>query len=329
MYLLKLSKTLVSTCLLLCSSSVFAAEKVTFQLDWLPGGDKAPIYVGIEKGFFKAEGLDVEISQGRGSTDAITKLATGRSDIGLADIGALLAARAESDVKVQAVMTVFSDAPHAFFTLEDSNYKTVADLKGKRVSSSPFTSSNLFLPLVLEINGVPADSVKLVKTDPGALNPMLINGATDAIIAWVTDIPKYQAQAKEAGKTLRVMPWYSAGLSIYSASVIASEEFLQKRPEAAKAFVRAYKKAVEFTWANPDESGAIVHKVVPEVDAKVASDTIKSIESLVYNEATTQDGLGALAPERLNKTWLVVAKAKELKADALNPELAVNRTLLD
>ena len=62
---------------LISSSSVMAADKVTFQLDWLPGGDKAPVYVGIQEGFFAEADLDVSIASGRGSTDALTKMATG------------------------------------------------------------------------------------------------------------------------------------------------------------------------------------------------------------------------------------------------------------
>ncbi|WP_160153674.1 ABC transporter substrate-binding protein [Microbulbifer sp. ALW1] len=329
MRLLNFSKTLAGFVLLLCSPALWAADKVTFQLDWLPGGDKAAVYVGIAKGFFADEGLEVEIAQGRGSTDAITKLATGRSDVGLADIGALLAARAESNVEVKAVMTVFSDAPHAFFTLEDSGINGVADIDGKRLASSPFTSSNMFLPLLLDMSGLPEDSVKLIKADPGALNPMLVNGATDAIIAWVTDIPKYRAQAEGAGKSIKVIPWYSAGLSIYSSSLIASETFIDERPDVAKRFVRAYKKSMDYTWANPEESGAAVHTAVPEVDALIAAETIKSIKSLVYNDISAKDGLGALEAKRLEKTWQIVAKAKGLDSAALDPEAAVSRQLLD
>ena len=324
-----LTLTLLSSTLLFASSALFAADKVTFQLDWLPGGDKAPVYVGIAKGFFADEGLDITIAQGRGSADAITKLATGNADIGLSDIGALMIARAESQVKVKAVMNVFSDAPHAFYTLSSSGIKTVADVKGKKLATSPFTSSNLFLPLVLDMNKVPQDSISLVKADPGALNPMLINGATDVVIAWVTDLSHYTEQAKLAGKELAIIPWYSAGISIYSASLIANESFLQKRPDVAKRFVKAYQKALAYTWAHPEESGAAVHKLVPEVDAAVAANTIKSIRSLVYNAVSEKDGVGTLEPARLAKTWELVAKAKELKTDALDPEQAVDRSLLN
>ena len=57
-----------------------APDKVVFQLDWVPGGDKAGIYAAVKQGFFSAEGLDVTVVSGRGSSDAVTKLATGAAD---------------------------------------------------------------------------------------------------------------------------------------------------------------------------------------------------------------------------------------------------------
>ena len=83
-----------------------AADKVIFQLDWLPGGDKSAIYAAQKEGFFTAEGLEVEIRTGRGSSDAVTKLATGAADVGVGGIAALMSAAAESGVPVKAVMAI-------------------------------------------------------------------------------------------------------------------------------------------------------------------------------------------------------------------------------
>src|ERR1051325_8525188 len=57
-----------------------AAERYVLMLDWLPSGDKAPAYVAVEKGYFAEEGLDITIQNARGSTDALTKAATGNAD---------------------------------------------------------------------------------------------------------------------------------------------------------------------------------------------------------------------------------------------------------
>ena len=55
---------LLGLALSLTSMTALAADKVSFQLDWLPGGDKAPVYVGLQQGFFAEQGLDVKVAQG-------------------------------------------------------------------------------------------------------------------------------------------------------------------------------------------------------------------------------------------------------------------------
>ncbi|HIQ53957.1 MAG TPA: hypothetical protein EYH51_11945, partial [Pseudomonas pachastrellae] len=209
----KASGVLAMVIAMSASGFAAAADKVTYQLDWLPGGDKAPVYAGIQQGFFADEGLEVTVASGRGSTDAITKIATGQADIGSADIGALMAARAQDTVPVSAVYMIFNQGPHAFFSLSDSGIESFSDIAGKKVATSPFTSSNAFLPLVLEANNMPGDAVSLTKADPGALGPMLVTGNTDAIIAWVTNIALFKQQAAAAGKDINVIRWSDAGLS--------------------------------------------------------------------------------------------------------------------
>ncbi|MEH6686757.1 MAG: ABC transporter substrate-binding protein [Halopseudomonas sabulinigri] len=324
----KASSVLAMVIAMSASGMAAAADEVTYQLDWLPGGDKAPVYTGIQQGFFAAEDLEVSIASGRGSTDAITKIATGQADIGSADIGALMAARAQDTVPVSAVYMIFNQSPHAFFSLSDSGINNFADIAGKKVATSPFTSSNAFLPLVLQANDMPADAVTLTKSDPGALGPMLVTGNTDAIIAWVTNIALFKQQAASAGKDINVIRWSDAGLSLYSSAVVASDEFLSERPDVAKRFMRAYDKSVRFTHENPEKAAADLHTMVPEVDAAVATAQIGDSMPLTFNEISEADGLGTMTPERIATTWKWVAQANELSLDSLDPETIVNRDFM-
>lgn len=310
---------------LLMSGAAQATDRVTFQLDWLPGGDKAPVYVGIAQGFFAEQGLDVRISQGRGSTDAMTKLATGQADIGLSDITALMAAHAEGGIPVRGVYSIFSQPPHAFYVLEDSGIEQVSDVAGKRIATSPFTSSNLFLPLLLEMNGVDEQSINLIQSDPGTLSPMLLNGRTDVVISWVTDQERYADNALSAGVTLRVIPWHEAGLEAYSTTLIASDRFLEERPDVARRFIDAYEQAIEYTWAHPNEAAEAVNAVVPEVEVDMAARTIEAIRPLVFNTFSETHGLGAFEPSRLAATWQWTAEAQEMDVNLLDPESIIDR----
>jgi NitT/TauT family transport system substrate-binding protein len=305
-----------------------AADPVTYQLDWLPGGDKAPIYVCIHEGFCADAGLEVTIEPGRGSSEAITKLATGTSDIGSAGIEALMAARATEDVPVTAVMNIFNTGPHAFYTTADSGITSITDVSGKAVATSPFTSSNVFLPLVLGENGMSEADITLTKADPGALGPMLMTGQADAIIAWLTDVSRYTGQAEEAGKELVVLPWSEAGLELYSATLVASDRFLAERPEVAKRFVAAFKQSMEFAQANPEKAAAAVAAVVPELSAEDVTGSWLDASKLAFNDVTETYGLGALDAERLAATWARVAQAQGLDPSSLDPESIVDRSFM-
>lgn len=322
--------SLLASAALLASVALpaMAADKVTYQLDWLPGGDKAPIYVCIHQGFCADAGLEVTLEPGRGSSEAITKIATGTSDIGSAGIEALMAARVTESVPVTAVMNIFNTGPHAFYTTTESGITTLADVKGKSVATSPFTSSNVFLPLVLEENGMTEADITLTKADPGALGPLLMTGQSDAIIAWLTDVSRYQGQANEAGKELVILPWADAGLELYSASLVASDTFLTERPDVAKRFIAAFKQSLEFANENPDASAEAVAAIVPELSAEDVKGSWLDASKLAFNDVTAQFGLGAFDADRLAATWTRVAAAQGLDAAALDPETVVDRSFM-
>ena len=320
----------------LTSAAIFAAfslpaaalDKVTYQLDWLPGGDKSPIYVCIQEGFCADAGIEVSIEPGRGSSEAITKIATGTSDIGSAGMGALMAAVSTEKVPVTAVMSIFNTGPHAFYATAESGIKTLADIKGKSVATSPFTSSNVFLPLVLADNGMAESDITLTKSDPGALGPLLMTGKSDAVIAWLTNVSLFEGQAKEAGKELVVLPWADAGLELYSASLVVSNTFLSERADVAKRFVAAFKKSLEFAQANPEKAGAALAAMVPEMSAEDVTSSWLDASKLVFNEVTEELGLGTFDADRLSATWTRVSAAQGLDAATLDPEAIVDRSFL-
>lgn len=310
------------------AGTAMAQDKVTFQLDWLPGGDKAPIYVCIAQGICADAGLEVTIEPARGSSEAITKLATGISDIGSAGIGALMSAVAMEDAPVTAVASIFNMGPHAFYTTADKGITSVADLAGKAVATSPFTESNVYLPLMLADNGMAETDISLTKSDPGTLGPLLMTGQADAIIAWLTDETRYTNQALDAGKEIVILPWSDMGLELYSASLVASDKFLTERPDVAKRFVAAFLASIEFAQANPDLAAASVADMVPELALEDVKGSWLDASQLIFNDVTEVDGLGALEPERLAATWARVAAAQGLDPAALDAETVVDRSYL-
>jgi NitT/TauT family transport system substrate-binding protein len=305
-----------------------AADTVTFMLDWLPAGDKAAVYLGVEKGLFDAEGLKVTVQSGRGSSDVVTKLATGAADMGTGGLAALLQARATDAVQVKAVMSIYTLQPDAIFTTEGAGINSLKDLEGKTVATATFSSSNVSWPLLLKANKVDSESIKLLKVDPGALAPMLASGKVAATINWVTVAPAFAGPLKEAGKSFKALPWSHYGFDGYGLSVFVSDKMLAQRPETVRKFLKAYRLATEMAIADPLAAAKALKAMVPEVDVDTAADQWKASIPLMVNEIAGKDGPGAFEPKLLATTWKWVAEAQGLPLDKLDPETAVNRDFL-
>lgn len=319
--------SLVSSALLaslLATSSALAADAVRFQFSWLPGGDRAAYYLAQQQGLFTAEDLDVTLIAGRGSSDAITKIATGAADLGEGGLDALFSAKVEGDVPVVAVMPVYTRAPDGLMTTTDSGIKGIEDVAGKTVGTSPFTSSNGPWPFLLTANGVDPAEVNTTQADANALPAMLATGQVDAIIQYVTNAPGSEAILKEAGKEQVVIPWADYGLDGYSASIFANQQFLADHRDVVIRFTRALRKAEEMMQADPDAAAAAVKQAIPEIDLDVSVAMAKATLPLIFNENTDAAGLGVYDPARVQTTWEWVAKQKDVAPDMLDPMASVD-----
>ena len=94
-----------------------AQEKFTFALNWFAVGDHAAYWVALDKGYYKAKGLDVTLENSKGSGDSIAKVDTGRADAGLADAAVVIASNARGTT-VKTVGMVFDKTPLNIFSLK-------------------------------------------------------------------------------------------------------------------------------------------------------------------------------------------------------------------
>lgn len=325
-----LKRTLAVALLLsFTSMSAHAEDKVKFVLDWFPAGYIGFAHVGVKRGFFKEEGLDVTIEIGRGGSDAVSRVAAGADDFGAAALGSLMNASANAPVPAKAVLSVYSKSPDAIVTRVGSGIESIKDLDKKSLATATFSSSNAVWPVVAKSNNLDPDKVQFLKVDNNALGPMLAAGKVDAVISWITSAPLYQKLADASGAKLKVIPWSEFGLSGYYWSLLASDKIIKERPEVAKKFVRAFKKSVEFALAHPDQAGSDVHDLAPDTDAATNAIEIEAMRPLVENEISKKTGLGMFDPALVATTWKWVALSQGYPENKINPESVVDRSLLN
>lgn len=319
---------LTALALALVATTTYAADALNVQLDWLPGGDKAFIYAGVQQGFFKAEGLEIKIMPGRGSADAVTKVASGSADVGFGGISALMMAAAEGNIPVKAVMSLYSAQPDALFTKASSNIKSLKDMEGKTVGMPTFSSSNALWPVMLQRNNVDASKIKVIKTDPATLAPMLAQGRVDATINWITVAPAFQNVLGQAKQNLSVLPWNQFGLTGYGWSAFANEKTIQNRPEVLQRYLRGLTKSIEFSIAQPRKAAESLVAMVPEASVDVIEAEFRASIALLKTDAAARDGLGAFQPMLLAETWGWVAASMGYDLKKVDPETLVDRRFL-
>lgn len=245
---------LAALTLILQASTAMAADKVAFQLDWTPGGISAAYYLGVEKGCFTDQDIDVTVSRGYGAADAVTKVATGVADFSVTDLGVIIGSIAESQAPVKAIMPIVSVSPMGIAVLDSSPIKTLKDLEGRSIGSSVGNAAMQYLPMAVKLDGGDYSKVKPVTAEGAALNGLLLQGQIDALASYVTSTVQLNSIAKGAGLSVRSIS-YGDKLDIYNASIFTSDKMIAEKPELVSRFAKAVACTYEAARANPE--GAI------------------------------------------------------------------------
>lgn len=304
-----------------------AADTVKFQTDWIPSGEHAAYYGGIEKGIFAQEGLDVAITRGYGSGDTVAKLAAGSFDFGVADVGAVLTARARAGIPVQVISTVYTHSPHSLFVLKSSGITGFKGLEGKRIGITPGNSHRVYFPFVAEKAGTDPNKITWVNMDGGAMAAQLISKNIDAAPFYSIHYYYNNKAAQRAGEEIVALPFVSVGFAIYAASIVASDKTVQSRPDLVARFAKAVHRSFEWARDNPEEACRLHVKRVPEVDLDDCLGSLKATLSFVFTDESKATGLGNANPMLVRATWAAVAEAEKLDPK-WNPDAAFMPSLI-
>lgn len=311
-----------------------AQTKVKMILNWKYQGPQALFFIAQDKGYFKAEGLDVQMDQGEGSAAAITKVATGAYDIGFGDINALidLASKRPEEAPI-AVYTLYNVPPFAIAVKADGPIKTPKDLEGKTIGGPANDAALKLFPAFAKTAKIDPAKVTITNMQPNLREQMLQRGQVDGVFGFVNTIT---FSAKAAGinvaRDFRFLSYGDYGMDLYSNTIVVSKKFAKENPKAVEGFLRAINRGVKDMIADPAGSVEHVLKREPLLKKEVEIErTVATIAMEMSHPEVAKTGLGAPDPARLKRAIDIVVEAnglprtpkpEEIFTDAFMPPLA-------
>lgn len=307
----KISKILI-LCLILvlavsCGKSK-SNQKIKIVLDWVPNTNHTGLYVAKDLGYFKEEGLDVEIVQPpEGSTTAL--IGAGGAEFGISFQDTLAKSFAkENPVPVTAVAAILQHNTSGIISLKEKGIDSPKKLEGKKYATWEDNIEQAILKKLVTDDKGDFSKVKLI---PYTITDVVTGLKTDVDAVWVYYAWDGIATERAGLQTnfLKIRD-YGEELDYYSPVIIANNDFLKKNPEIAKKVLKAIKKGYEYAMKNPEESAKILVKNSPELDINLVTASQKWISKEYQSDAKEW---GIIDAKRWNRfyEWLYKNKAVE------------------
>ena len=204
-----------------------ALEEVSLALDWFPNSNHAGFYAAQERGYFRDEGLEVNIYVPANPEDVLKTVGAGRDDFGVSYQAEVLLARGEG-VPVKSVAAMVQHPLNSIMVLTESGITRPGELKGKKVGVTGIPFEEALFQAMLEYEGLTIDDVTIVNVGYD-LGPSLIGRKVDAIVGayWTHESILLEMQ----GYPITIMRMEDWGVpDFYELVLVASEDMISQSP---------------------------------------------------------------------------------------------------
>jgi NitT/TauT family transport system substrate-binding protein len=271
-------------------------------------------FLAEDRGYYKAEGLEITIDQGNGSGAAVPLVANGTYDVGFGDINALieLAGKKPDDAPI-AVFVLFNQPPFTVAVKADSPIKSPKDFEGRTLGGAANDGALKLFPALCKLAKIDCAKVKITNMQPNLREQMLMQGQVDGVFGYVNTI---RFSAKLMGvedKQLRYINFGDYGMDLYSNAIIVSKKLVKEKPEAVRGLVRAINKGIVDSLKDLDASVAAVAKREPLIKVPVERERFEAtLKDEMNHPEIARIGLGNVDPARLKRSIDILVDANAL-----------------
>lgn len=253
---------IVSICMMLLSACGSSDEKsqaekgleeVTLVLDWYPNAIHSFIYAAEEKGYFKDEGIKLNIQYPQNVTDPLTLTAAGKATVGIYYQQDVVRARANENIPVKSIGPIVREPLNHIIVLDkEKNIQSPKDLEGKTIGYAGSDLSEAYVQSMVKADG--GDPAKVKMQDVGFdLVPALITNKVDALSGALIN-HEVPVMEEKGFKTRTFNPADYGVPNYYELLFVSGDQTIKENPELLKAFLRASEKGYAYMTKHPQEA---------------------------------------------------------------------------
>jgi NitT/TauT family transport system substrate-binding protein len=300
-------------------ASAGGGRKITAVLDVTPYGKHVPFYVGLSRGFWRDRDLDVSFQAGKGSGDAVSKVASGAGQFALADTSVVALARGNQNQPVMVTCMYHYKNLMSELTLEGNGITKPADLVGSTQHVTAGEGTFALLPALAQANGFDSKRVKTTVGEFTQIVPALLSGQVDGALTYYTLFPALQAAAEAQGMKASAFLYADHGIDVYNNGIVTTETFAEKNPEVVKAFNDGFVEAVQWTAKHPDEATEIFIKAVAGTNQKTARAQLQVALDHLNVAEVQKNGFGPMSLDKMKTTLEMVNEYFDLSKPVTDP----------
>lgn len=290
-----------------------APVPLTVRLDWTPWGAHAAIHLANVKGWYRNAGLDVTIQDGNGTNQTVQIIGGGTGDVGHAALSSMMIAR-DKGFDLRAIASYCRNSDIGVMVPVDSNIRTIADLRGKKIGHTASSLETPFLGDFLKAGGLTMADVDMVNLDGAAKLAAYLSGKLDGAFS---SIPFF-IPAVQPKRPSRAILLSAAGLHLPSYGLFARDETIARKKDALTRFV----SITDGTWAyikagHQSEAVQAILKDRPNatLSATVMRGQIDSFMTFFPTPASKDKPIGTMAPSDWTEALATMEKVKLVTRD--------------
>ena len=295
---------------LLATTSARAADDVTLRLDWVLGGYHAVWHYAKAKGVFEKNGINITLSEGRGSMTTSQTVGNQSDEFGTADGGAMMVLRSKG-LKTKMVAGYLRTGPSALIFPKANGWKSWKDVNNAKIADSAGGSTIYLFKAVEKAVGISGNKIILVA--PPAKVSSVLSGKVDGTNSFgFLQVPIMESKGTPAA----YLSFAEAGINVPGLALITHEDMIRDKKDLVGRMVASTQEALKIVQEDPEGAIDALLKAKPTLDPKIHLAILKSSFALYHSKASAGKPLGWIPPADIETAQNLLVEYEQIKAKA-------------